>query len=193
MPQIPDVQPVITEICYAPDASKGETEYVVISNVSNDDINLSGYSFTQGFTLTFPEGMMLPAGESLYIVKELGYIDAENSQVQWESGKLANEGETVELISSSGIIVDQVKYLPTAPWPVLDANNQNVIMLSDIMKANNIASNWIQKQNEVVDDIDNVFESDNVQNSSYDLLGRPVNAKSVHGVIIINGKKVLKK
>ena len=48
----------------------GETEYIMLSNVGTEDIDLSGYSFTQAITFTFPDGVMLPAGESLYIVSD---------------------------------------------------------------------------------------------------------------------------
>ncbi len=193
IPQTPGIQPVISEICYAPDESKGEVEYVVISNVGYTDIDLSGYSFTQGFSLTFPEGMVLPAGESLYVVKEAGGIDTDCEQIRWDSGKLANEGEAIELTTPSGIIVDQVRYLPTVPWPVLEADNPNAIILKNVLKANNIASNWTQKTKEATGHTDELLHTESVAQRAYDLQGRQVDAWKADGLIIIGGKKILKK
>ncbi len=193
MPQRPGIKPVITEICYAPDATKGEAEYIVISNVGPADIDLAGYSFTQGFTCTFPEGLVLPAGESLYVVKETGFISSDYPQTSWESGKLANEGETIELTAPSGIIVDQVSYLPMAPWPVLEADRPSAIVLKNPLKANNIAYNWSQKPKEGTDAMAKVWNAANIPSRVYTLHGRPANAKSVRGLIIVDGKKVLRK
>ncbi len=113
--------------------------------------------------------------------------------MQWESGKLANEGEAIELTSPSGIIVDQVRYLPTTPWPVLEASAPNAIVLKDVVKANNIAANWMQKPEEVIDNVDVPWQTGLNAQRAYDLQGRQVNPKSVRGLLIINGKKVLRK
>ena len=193
MPQRPDIQPIITEICYSPDATLGEAEYVVISNVGSEEIDLSGYSFTQGISFTFPEGIALPANASLYVVKDLGCINMDCAQMQWESGKLANEGETIELTAPSGVIVDQVSYLPTAPWPILDASNSNAIVLKDVLKANHIGANWQQKPKGVIDGIDEVLPIDGISQRAYDIQGRQVYVKSARGLVIIGGKKLLKK
>jgi len=192
LPMKPGVQPVITEICYAPDATKGEAEYVVIANVGATDIDLSGYTFTQGFSYTFPEGTVLPAGESLYIVKETGTIRTDCQQMQWASGKLANEGETIELSAPSGIIVDQVRYLPTAPWPVLAESQPNSIVLNNALKANHIATNWSQKPADDNDGIDVIWHAENGLHKAFDMLGRPRDVKTAGGLMIVDGKKLLK-
>jgi len=191
MPQSPGIQPIITELCYSPDVSKGETEYVVLANVGPADINMSGYSFTKGITFTFPEGIILPAGDSLYVVKETTVADY--MQIPWDEGKLANEGEAIELTSPFGIVVDQVRYLPIAPWPVLVESQSNAIMLKNKLMANNIASNWIQKPSKVIDAISNPVETVSTPQRAYDLHGRQILVNSTRGVIIIDGKKVLKK
>ncbi len=193
LPQRPAIQPVITEISYAPDATKGEVEYVVLSNAGQADINLSGYAFTQGVSLIFPEGTMLSAGGLLYVVKELGTVDTNWEQIAWSSGKLANEGETIELTAPSGIIVDQVCYLPTAPWPVPGESYHNTIVLKDELKANHIAVNWKHKPREESDGIVELPCDEDSPKRAYDLMGRLVSVESAKGLIIVGGKKWLRR
>ncbi|MCR4603542.1 MAG: lamin tail domain-containing protein [Prevotella sp.] len=193
MPQQPDIQPLITEICYAPGDTGDEVEYIVLSNVATDDIDLSGYTITQGVSFTFPQGITLPAGTSLYLVRQTGIITTEQPQLAWDSGKLANEGETIELTAPSGIIVDQVRYMPTPPWPVLTTDGASAIILKDWMKANHIASNWSQKAHDVADGMDERQAGDNSQQNVYDLQGRSLSGQSAHGLIITGGKKILRR
>jgi len=191
MPKRPAVQPVITELCYLPDVANGETEYLVLSNVGSEDLDLAGYTFSKGLTFTFTEGVILSAGESLYIVKELGAMATEYDQHQWTSGKLADEGEAIELSAPTGIIVDQVNYSPSAPWPVLSSEGENAIVLKDYLKANHLGANWQQKPSAVIDDIADILR-DNASSPAYDLHGRRVYVKTSRGLFIINGQKVIK-
>jgi len=191
MPMRPDNQPLITELCYMPNTENGEVEYVMLSNVGTDDIDLTGYSFAQGINFAFPEGVLLPAGESLYVVSTQPETDTNQMLWQWDSGKLANEGETIELISQEGITVDQVSYKPTAPWPVV-ANGANAIVLTNRMKANHLATNWQVKQAEWTNAISDIMDIARKHGQAYDLQGRRINANSARGIIIIDGKKVMK-
>lgn len=193
MPIHPNVQPIITELCYTPDPASGGTEYVVLSNVGDADINLSGYAFTQGISFTFPDGVALPAGESIYIVKETDGFEADGTVLKWDSGKLADEGETLELTDPSGVVVDQVRYLPSTPWPVISSNGSSAIMLTDRLKANNIATNWQQKPKTDVDKIVDIANRQGHPVRAYDLQGRPVDRHSAHGLLIIGGRTVLVK
>ncbi|MCR4994116.1 MAG: lamin tail domain-containing protein [Bacteroidales bacterium] len=188
MPQRPEVQPIISEICYAPEETAGQTEYVMLTNAGTADIDLSGYAFTQGFTFTFPIGSTLLAGESLYLVKESGAISSDCSQHQWLSGKLANEGEAITLADPSGIIVDQVSYQPASPWPSLESGSSNAIVLTNPLKANHIATNWSLKP--VADAILAPVPLPS-PSRTYDLQGRPANPLSTRGIIIVNGKKTV--
>lgn len=194
MPKRPDIEPIITEICYLQNKEMGDTEYIVLTNVGESEMTLDGYSFTQGITFTFPEDIVLSTGESLYIVREIGnltYNDNAREPLQWESGKLADEGETIELTAPTGLTVDQVRYLPYAPWPVIGEDGDNAIILKDHLKANNIPANWQQKTRSIIDEIKQI-DSALRSSTAYDLQGRRVNINTPRGIFIVNGKKVLK-
>ena len=190
MPWRPNVQPVITEICYKPNQGMGETEYIMLSNVGTEDIDLSGYSFTQAITFTFPDGVMLPAGESLYIVRDMDASNTNQNSLPWDSGRLADEGETIELSTPQGIIIDQVRYLPIAPWPVIGTEGTTAIVMKDPVKANNIAANWQLSQATAIHD---PVPPGRQSGKAYDLQGREINPHSARGLIIINGYKIIMK
>lgn len=64
--------------------------------------------------------------------------------------------------------------------------------MKDILKANNIAENWQQKPAEETDAIHEVV-GEQLRNLSFDILGRKTDSRTVHGLLIINGKKVIKR
>lgn len=168
----------------------GETEYIMLSNVGTEDIDLSGYSFTQAITFTFPDGVMLPAGESLYIVRNMDASNTNQNSLPWDSGRLADEGETIELSTPQGIIIDQVRYLPIAPWPVIGTEGITAIVMKDPVKANNIAANWQLSQATAIHD---PVPPGRQSGKAYDLQGREINPHSARGLIIINGYKIIMK
>lgn len=189
LPQSPEIEPVISQICYLPYNAFYDTEFIVLSNPGSVDIDLEGYSFSKGFTLIIPEGITLPAGGSLFVAKDGSCIDYESNVVQWESGKLADEGETIELISPSGIVVDHISYSPLSPWPVITDPRYNVAVLKDLSKDNHIPSNWILSISAGVKESSPVINK-NVK--AYDINGRMVDPKTAHGLIIVDGVKILK-
>lgn len=191
MPLHPMIQPIITELCYLQDETAGLTEYLVLTNVGTSDIDMGGYSFTQGITYTFPEGVVLPAGDSIYVVRSLGTFDTEAQQLQWESGKLADEGETIELTSPSGVTIDQVRYLPMSPWPVVGEGRSKAIELCDVLKANHLGANWQLKTLPEADAIKDIIGRGG-EGKAYDLQGRAIDGKSARGLIIIDGRKVIR-
>ena len=113
----PKVGPVvITEVMYYWDTDNPDSdnyEYIELYNIKNYPVNLWVYdpctssdlswAITKGVDYTFPYHTTIPAHGYLLVVKnktkftEL-YPDVPSSIVfQWNSGKLSNEGENVEL------------------------------------------------------------------------------------------------
>lgn len=190
LPEKPNVQPTITKLCYLPDEIQGETEFVAIYNPGVKDIDLTGYSFNNGVTYTFPAGLILPANDYIYVARDIAKIEDGKEVFKWDSGRLADEGESIELMTPDGIIVDQVRYSPVAPWPVITDYKYNVIAIKDILKANNLPSNW---QLLPATNINSIEKDNTSANKYYDIQGRSVNPNSTNGLIIINGKKILKR
>ncbi|MFC0875058.1 CotH kinase family protein [Saccharicrinis sp. FJH2] len=136
-------QPYISRILYNSDASAGEVEYVVISNPETEPIDMSGYRITKGVTFVFPENTTLGGNGELIITNNAAldfWAGYPKPLYQWESGRLANEGETIRLVSSTGIIADQVKYKNGAPWPVI-TSAQGIVLASSNLD-NHFGKNW---------------------------------------------------
>ncbi len=128
--------------------------------------------------------------QELYIVRDMGASNTNPNSLPWDSGRLADEGETIELSTPQGIIIDQVRYLPTAPWPVIGTEGVTAIVMKDPVKANNIAANWQLNQATAIRDL---ILTDRQCGKDYDLQGREINPHSARGLIIINGFKVIRK
>ena len=98
-----------------------------------DSIDISGYVFTKGITFTFPENTILEPNRDVYITYNISSDFWQNKDLhvfQWESGRLADEGETVRLETSQGIVIDQVLYNLDESWPQI-SNGEGITLKSN--------------------------------------------------------------
>ena len=105
-------------------------EFIALYNPSSKQVDLSGYAFTKGITLTIPEGVFLGPAEILYLTGNAniyGWSQVGAQVLSWESGRLANEGETLQLVDSHGIVIDHLVYEDDGLWPS-EAFSGNVYM-----------------------------------------------------------------
>lgn len=136
-------QIIINEILYnIPGANENE-EFIELYNAGGSAVNLQGYTFTQGVTLTIGN-KSIPAGG--YFV--IGF-NAAAFQTSFGfaadtvfTGGLSNTGEDIALHDAAGNTVDSVDYKTTAPWPTLAAGQGRSLQLCDYMTDNLIATNW---------------------------------------------------
>jgi hypothetical protein len=115
----------ITEIMYHP-AAEGQTEgdefeFLELGNSGTSPLNLSGLTFTEGITLTFSNGTLLPAGGFLVLVRNPVAFATRYPSVAVGGvygGRLDNGGERITLAHPFGGVVLSVTYGDVAPWPV---------------------------------------------------------------------------
>ncbi len=139
----PDV--MISDIAYLTDPTLENLEFVGIFNAGNDIIDISGYSFQEGIVFTFPEGIFIYPKAKVYVTSNSGssfWYKRGANVFQWESGKLADEGEKIKLVSDSGIPIDQVRYNNKEPWPLIP-NSDYAISLKGYDVDNHFGKNWI--------------------------------------------------
>jgi hypothetical protein len=119
-----------SELMYHPletgNPSDPNTEFIELTNIANQGINLSLARFTKGVTYTFPN-FDLPAGGYCLVVKDLAAFQAkygagsptQNSALGGPSklpvvgqytGSLDNGGERIELVDAMGQIIQSFKY-----------------------------------------------------------------------------------
>ena len=186
LPETPQAEPVISEICFHPTLDS-ESEYIRIYNPANTPFDLSGYTLSQAFDFTFPEGSRIPAQKSIYVAANASKLSPKvngDKVWQWTDGKLSNNGESIRLSNPAGIVVDQVTYMSVAPWPVSEQSGTTALLLRDLNADNHMAANWTLTQYPTdVKLIPAVQGSDII----YDLNGRLIEGQP-QGIVIINGK-----
>jgi Secretion system C-terminal sorting domain/Bacterial Ig domain len=61
---------------------------------------------------------------------------------QWKSGTLGNTGETIQLWSDAGVMVDSVRFRAVAPWPTTANGNGPSMELCDLASNNDLGGSW---------------------------------------------------
>ncbi|MBM3846711.1 MAG: hypothetical protein FJ405_10575, partial [Verrucomicrobia bacterium] len=115
----------ITEIHYNPPGagpvSGDEFEFVEIKNTTANPIELSGLSFTDGITYTFPAGAVLAGGQRWLIVRNAARFAERYPGVPSQgvyTGRLENGGEVLRIAHAVGGAVLAVAYDDDLPWPL---------------------------------------------------------------------------
>lgn len=155
----PNLQVVINEIHSDPDVKTMLVEFVELHNPTGADIDLSGWSFTDGVFYTFPPGSTLRAGGYIIVAQNPDHVYAKWSAGRTSlpagsvfgpfAGKLANEGERVVLRDADGAVADEVEYQLGFPWPTVGDPVSRVqtgtgasMQLVNPAFDNDLAGNW---------------------------------------------------
>ncbi|HJL53804.1 MAG TPA: lamin tail domain-containing protein, partial [Arenicellales bacterium] len=143
---------VINEIHYNPATSQGsdnDYEFLELYNTSASDVDLHGMTVGQvGSTTSIASLDSVTIGAGSYVV--VAYTGATYSSltvpVVDNDGYfgLSNSGKALELIDSTGALVDNVTYDDYAPWPNYTGPDGGgpSLELIDASADNNVASNW---------------------------------------------------
>jgi hypothetical protein len=107
----------ITEIMYHPidtgDPTDPNTEYIELTNVGTEAINLNLVKFTNGVDFAFPD-LDLESGGHLLVVKDIGAFEARygggfNIAGQY-TGSLSNSGERIALSDAAGQVIADFRF-----------------------------------------------------------------------------------
>ena len=160
VPAIKFNQLFISSIAYKSDLISDVNEFVEITNSGNTDVDISGFEFTKGITFVFTEGSSIKAGDKVYVVSNASsdfWSNVGHTVFQWETGRLADEGEAIQIQTPQGIVVDKVHYNSDSTWPEVIMGEG--ISLNAENLDNHFGENWktsklniIVKVSEPVDD-----------------------------------------
>lgn len=124
--QNPSHSVLITEIHYHPDLKHERVEYVELYNATGQGIALDHWTLDQGLTYEFPAHTTLAPGSYLIVAQDRDAVlakwgpDLNADQVFGPFvGKLANEGESIQLCDALGQVIDRVTYEGHFPWPTV--------------------------------------------------------------------------
>jgi hypothetical protein len=112
---------VINEIHYHPESENDLEEFIEIYNTAGQTIDLSGWSFQDGLTYSFPFGTRLEDDSYLVIGHDPEAVEAafgvSGVLGPFETGRLSNRGERIALCDRYGNLVDEVTYADGGEWP----------------------------------------------------------------------------
>jgi len=140
---------VINEIHYNPADAQGSDdlyEFLELVNADDHTVDLSGFTFSQGITYTFPDGASIAAGEIIVVAKAAGSYSGALPGIQvfqWTTGSLDNGGETVTLLDANSNEIDRVTYDDdTVIWPgAPDGTGPSLSLLATNLD-NSLAASW---------------------------------------------------
>ncbi len=115
---------VINEILYNPpeDDTGDELEFVELYNRGAEDVDISGWQFTDGISFVFPQGTIIKAGDYLVVCSDMAEMVSRYGTYKITGsfdGRLENRGERVALSDNSAVpvLVDEITYDTGGEWP----------------------------------------------------------------------------
>ncbi len=139
---------VFSELMYH-DAGEADTEWVELHNQMSVDIDLSDWSLANGIEYEFPNGSVIPAGGYLVVASDPVTFSAATGLQQVYgpfNGRLANDGETIELRNNSDRRMDVISYGDDAPWPVGPDGSGVTLSKVDRSGDSQLPENWTRSE-----------------------------------------------
>jgi hypothetical protein len=133
----------ISSIAFKSNLISDVNEFIELTNSGNSNIAISGFEFTKGITFRFPENSKISAGEKVYIAYNSEsdfWLNSGLAVYQWETGRLADEGEAIRFQNPQGIVVDQVFFNHDVTWPDVSPS-EGISLIADNLD-NHFGENW---------------------------------------------------
>jgi len=127
---------------YIDPLNSGNPEYLALYNPSTKTLDLSNYSLVKGVNCIIPQGTELAPGDTLFVTSNATGWNPNRKVVQWTDGKLANEGEEIELLNQYGMVADHIRFSVIDGWPIDAFNTEAFFALNGTMVDNHFPGNW---------------------------------------------------
>ncbi|MFB6318893.1 CotH kinase family protein [Saccharicrinis sp. FJH54] len=133
---------MISEIMY--NSGYQDLEFIELLNNGKKEINIKGYTFTDGIEYTFDNDLIINPGATTVLANDKTMFSSLFSFDPYDtySKRLSNDGETILLANSFGDKVDSVTYSNAYPWPWEADGHGRSLVLRDPDSDNAEASNW---------------------------------------------------
>ena len=106
---------VFNEVHYHPVNEASQTEWIEIKSNQGVDIDISGWSITDGVNFTFPANTVLTGNGLLVIAATPSQIPGAMGPM---TGTLKNGDETIRIRNRNGRIMDELDYSDSGDWPL---------------------------------------------------------------------------
>ena len=134
----------ITEIMYNPIGGNGY-EFLELKNSGALTLNLAGVVFAQGIDFTFPPGFTLAAGQLAVLVNDPVSFAQRYPGVAIAgsyTGRLANEGEQIQVKATDDTTILDFSYDDEAGWPSSPDGGGYSLVLANLAGDPNLPANW---------------------------------------------------
>jgi hypothetical protein len=106
--------PTESELAIDPTLTAEDFEFVELTNTGSIPLDISGASFVEGISLSFPPQTILAAGQHILVVANLAafnlrYQGADNVAGEY-TGKLSNDGEQLQILDAEGENILEFSY-----------------------------------------------------------------------------------
>ncbi len=135
---------VISELNYHAYTDLSTDDFLELTNVGDQPLDISGYSFTAGVGGVLPAASVIPPGGRF-----VGSPDAARFQAVYGfapdfvyTGNLSNSGEQVVLADGALAVVDTVTYADTGEWPASPDGTGPSLELRGLLSDNTDPTNW---------------------------------------------------
>ena len=136
---------VINEIMYHPFSERREDEYVELYNRSRSPVDLSGWAFTKGIEIVFPQGTILAPDGYLVVAEDSQALKAKygiTNCIGDYKKQLSHKGDHLVLCDALGNVADEVAYAEGGRWPAEADGRGSSLELIDPRQDNAYPSAW---------------------------------------------------
>ena len=141
---------VVSEVMYHPAEPNGLAEYLELLNIADVAIDLTGATFSNGVSFTFPAGSILAPGERILVVadrvlfEDLYGTDHRIAGEFLDDDRLQNGGERIELMGAGGELIHSFRYNDRAPWPqAADGGGFSLVLIApESNPDHDVAAHW---------------------------------------------------
>ncbi|MBN2505882.1 MAG: lamin tail domain-containing protein [Verrucomicrobia bacterium] len=140
---------VFNEVMYHPATNEPALEWLELHNQLAVDIDISHWSLTGGIQFAFAPNTVLRGGGCLVVALSPGALSAATGLTGILgpfSGRLANNGDTLELRDNNGRVVDTLVYDVEGDWPVAPDGSGVSLAKHDRDAASGPAENWTSSE-----------------------------------------------
>jgi hypothetical protein len=130
-------EPTPDERAAMPNVDNESFEFLEVTNIGPQPLNLLGAHFTAGLDFVFPATILSP-GESAVLVQNLQafrlrYGDEPRVLGAWGDRRLSNAGEAIELRDSVGTAIASFTFEDGAPWPTAaDGEGPSLVLIQPL-------------------------------------------------------------